>query len=105
MDIPNLKYIDDLAGDDAIFRKQFITIIKEEFPQERLIYLDLIAKNQFKDTADIVHKLKHKFNILGMENSYRIAVEYEKQLLKGEKDNEAEFKAILSTIEKYIITI
>lgn len=102
---PNLAYVDNLAGDDLEFRAQFITIIKDEFPVEKEEYLGHVANGKNKETAEIVHKLKHKFNILGMENSYRLAVDYEKELLAGEQGSETKFKSVLETIEAYIKTI
>lgn len=102
---PNLKYVDELAGDDIEFRNQFITIIKDEFPLEKDEYLGHVSNNRIKETAEIVHKLKHKFTILGLEESYKLAVNYEKELLEGKNDCEPSFKAVLQTIEAYIKTI
>ncbi|APQ19362.1 histidine kinase [Maribacter hydrothermalis] len=105
MEQPNLNYVDELAGDDVEFRGQFIEIIKNEFPLEKEEYIGHITNARIKETADIVHKLKHKFNILGMENSYRLAVAYEMELLKGKQDNGAKFNDVLTTIEAYLKTI
>tara|TARA_R110002051_G_scaffold74049_4_gene134845 strand:+ start:4316 stop:4636 length:321 start_codon:yes stop_codon:yes gene_type:complete len=102
---PNLNYVDELAGDDIEFRNQFITIIKDEFPLEKVEYQGHVSNNRVKATAEIVHKLKHKFNILGMESSYKLAVTYEMELLDGKNGSESKFNEILETIEKYIKTI
>tara|TARA_R110002051_G_scaffold34256_3_gene76323 strand:- start:47670 stop:47993 length:324 start_codon:yes stop_codon:yes gene_type:complete len=102
---PNLNYVDELAGDDVQFRGQFIEVIKNEFPLEKKEYIDHVINARFKETAEIVHKLKHKFNILGMGNSYKLAVAYEIELLEGKQTNEAEFKNVLERIEAYIKTI
>ncbi|TLP76789.1 Hpt domain-containing protein [Maribacter sp. ACAM166] len=105
IDLPNLDYINELAGDDIGFRNEFIAVIKEEFPVEKDEYLKHITKKRFKSTAAIVHKLKHKLNIFGMEKSYNIAVDYERELLAGQNDSEKRFINILETIESYIKTI
>lgn len=102
---PNLNYVDELAGEDIEFRNQFITIIKDEFPLEKKEYHDHVSNKRIKATAEIVHKLKHKFNILGMENSYKLAVTYEMELLDGKNGSESKFNEVLETIEKYIKTI
>ena len=102
---PNLNYVNELAGDDIEFRGQFIEIIKNEFPLEKEEYIGHFINSRFKETAEIVHKLKHKFNILGMENSYRLAVAYEIELLDGKHSKEVEFKNVLEKIEEYIKTI
>ena len=102
---PNLNYVNELAGDDIEFRNKFITIIKDEFPLEKEEYHGHVANKRIKATAEIVHKLKHKFNILGMEKSYKIAVDYEMELLAGKNNSETSFKEILENIDTYIKTI
>ncbi len=99
---PNLNYVNQLSGDDLEFRDSFISIIKQEFPKEKELYLNCIDKQMTKQTADIVHKIKHKFSILGMEESYRMAVNYERELLEGRTNSENEFKSVLQIIEVYL---
>ncbi|MDF4221825.1 MULTISPECIES: Hpt domain-containing protein [Maribacter] len=102
---PNLSYIDELAGDDEGFRGQFIDVVKSEFPLEKDEYFGHIDNSRFKETAEIVHKLKHKFNILGMHDSYKLAVTYEMELLEGKYESKTKFDNVLATIEEYIKTI
>lgn len=102
---PNLDYINQLSGDDTEFKQQFITILKEEFPLEKEVYYGHVENARLKETADIVHKIKHKFNILGLHNSYEVAVRYEKELLDGGTNSEADFKSILKKVEDYLDTI
>ncbi|MGB5370755.1 MAG: Hpt domain-containing protein [Flavobacteriaceae bacterium] len=104
-ELPNLDYIKELAGDDKDFEQKFITIIKEEFPLERQIYLDHILKDEPRAAAEIVHKIKHKFNILGLEEAYRFAVAFEEELHLGNRKMDEDFKAILKKIETYLKTI
>ncbi len=103
--IPNLDYLDKLAGDDIVFRNRFIAILKEEFPLEKEEYLDHLANDRTKETAAIVHKIKHKFNILGLEVGYHLAVAYEGELLIGQKESENDFKEVLGLVEGYLKTI
>jgi len=99
---PNIAYIDEIAGDDIAFKKRFIDIVKLEFPEEKQEYLDCYTQKRHIDTAAIVHKLKHKFNILGMHQGYKLAVVYEEEL-KLEKTNlHASFLQVLEAIEIYI---
>lgn len=102
---PNLEYIEELAGDDAVFQQQFITILKEEFPKEQETYLRCIEKSQLIQAAEIVHKLKHKLNILSMTDSYTFAVAYEQELKKCRPQMDNGFREILNTIETYLKTI
>ncbi|MEY8020029.1 Hpt domain-containing protein [Muriicola sp. SD30] len=102
---PNLSYIKQLAGDDKAFEDKFIIILKDEFPGEKEEYYNTLKEERFQDTALIVHKLKHKLNILGLEQGYGIAVEYEEELKEGNTHNSAAFESILKTIETYLKTI
>ncbi len=102
---PNLNYIKELSGTDIEFEKKFITIIKQEFPEELQTYCHHIEQNQWDMAAEIVHKLKHKFNILGMEQAYGVAVVYEENLRKGDTALDKDFRKILNNITKYLRTI
>lgn len=102
---PNLLYIKKLAGEDKAFEDKFIAIIKAEFPLEQKEYLNYVENKRYKETAEIVHKLKHKLNILGLEKSYGLAVQYEEDLLNSDTQLEKEFKSVLKNIEDFIKTI
>jgi len=105
MEQPNLSYIKELAGDDTAFEQKFIAIIKEEFPVEALEYMQHIKNEQPRAAAEIVHKLKHKFNILSLGKAYILAVEYEEELRLGRTELHNKFITILKNIETYLKTI
>ncbi|MDE3742647.1 Hpt domain-containing protein [Maribacter polysaccharolyticus] len=102
---PNLNYIKELAGEDVEFENKFIAIIKDEFPEEVDIYLNHIVAQEPRAASEIVHKLKHKFSILSMEDAYRFAVIYEEHLRTGNTDLDLDFRRILNTITSYLKTI
>lgn len=102
MEQPNLDYIDNLAGGDEAFRAQFIGILKSEFPGELETYLNAYKARDHKETAQIVHKLKHKFGVLGLEQGYALAVAYEDELLKESFDKHREFLTILKQIRVFL---
>lgn len=102
---PNLEYIKNLSGDDAAFEQKFIGILKEEFPEESQDYANYLAKQELKMAAEMVHKLKHKFNILSMTDAYKFAVVYEEQLLEGNTKGKVGFKEFLNRVEHYLKTI
>lgn len=104
-DVPNLNYIKELSGDNDAFEQKFIGVLKEEFPEEKQDYESYIANRDMKAAAEIVHKLKHKFNILSMENAYRFAVNYEEDLLIENSGLHSDFILILKQIETYLKTI
>ncbi|WP_411029942.1 Hpt domain-containing protein [Spongiimicrobium sp. 3-5] len=102
---PNIDYIKELAGDDEAFEKKFITILQEEFPLEKEEYLDNVKHKRPRAAALNVHKLKHKFNVLGLAKGYGLAVAYEEDLRNGDMALHAHFLKVLETIEAYIKTI
>jgi len=105
MDIPNLEYINQLSGEDLEFRSTFIKILQDEFPVEKLEYIENIENGNFEATAQNVHKLKHKMNILGLEQSYKLAVIFEEELRLGNDRLKDDFMTIMNTIENYLKTI
>lgn len=102
MEQPNLNYIQNLSGDDIAFQQKLIAVIKEEFPVEKKTYEDCIQNNQFKETAEIVHKIKHKISILGLEKSYETAQNYEKNLKESSTALQSDFEQILAIMTDYI---
>lgn len=105
MSKPNLDYIKELAGDDKEFENQFIHILKTEFPSEKATYENAVLEGNFHEAAQIVHKLKHKFNILSMTEAYTLSVAYEEELNAQNMEKDKEFLKELCTIETYLKTI
>lgn len=102
---PNLEYIRNLAGDDRVFEQKFLSILKDEFPKERSVYEKVVEEREVKETGAIVHKMKHKFNILGMEEAYAYAVAYEKDLLEGRFEKDAHFRDHLNQVSQFLNTL
>lgn len=105
MEVPNMKYIDELSGNDLSFKETFIKILKDEFPVEKLEYVDNIENNNTAAASQNVHKLKHKMNILGLEESYKVAVIFEEELRLGNSRLKDDFMKIMNTIENFLKTI
>ncbi|MBT8181695.1 MAG: Hpt domain-containing protein [Eudoraea sp.] len=102
---PNLEYIKKLSGDDLAFEQKFIAILKDEFPVEKQEYIKTLREGKTNESALIVHKLKHKLNILGLEKAYGLAVTYEEELKMENTALNEEFSSILETIESYLKTL
>ena len=102
---PNLDKIKEIAGGTASFEQEMISIIKEELPAELEQYQFHLEQNNFKQTAESVHKLKHKISILGLEKSYELAVKYEHNLIENSKEGKEDFESILQNITDYLETI
>ena len=104
MEKPNLSYIKALSGNDTAFEKKLLDIIKLEFPEEKKEFFSNILAKKLENASKNVHKLKHKISILGLEKSYKIAEEFEKNLLEGSLSLQEEFEAVLGTITDYLKT-
>lgn len=102
---PNLSYIKELSGSDSAFEQKFIQILKEEFPIEVQTYNGHINQKELNMAAELVHKLKHKFNILSMSKAYAFAIQYEEELRTGNMKMGVDFLKFLDTVKNYLKTI
>lgn len=102
MEQPNLNYINELSGDDAEFKQKMISIVKEELPLEIESYHSSIDSQNLLATAEMVHKLKHKISVLGLEKSYYIAEQFEDNLKQGLQDLKKEFEEILKIMQNFV---
>ena len=105
MEAPNLIYINKLSGGDEAFKNKLISVIQKEFPEEKGLYVKNIKSENFKLSAENVHKLKHKISILGLEKGYEVAVNYEENLLEGHTKGREDFEEILKNITNYLTTL
>lgn len=102
MEQANFSYIDVLSDGDNSFKQKLIEIVKNELPGEIKIYEQNMTNLKFQDAAENVHKLKHKISILGMEESYQVAVNYEENLKKNSLDLRESFEKILMQMIQFI---
>lgn len=102
MEQPNLNYINELSGDDDVFKQKMITIVKTELPQEIESYRSLFESQNFKASAEMVHKLKHKISVLGLEKSYYIAEQFEDNLKQSSIVLQNEFEEILTSMQNFV---
>lgn len=107
MEKPNLTYIEKLARGDEAIKKTLIDVIKSEFPGEKDEYYQNLKSKDFKTIEGNVHRIKHKFSILGLEKSYEMANDFEHNLRKQVLNiHEVQgFDKILTAISEYLKTI
>ncbi|TVZ55582.1 Hpt domain-containing protein [Lutibacter sp. Hel_I_33_5] len=105
MDKPNINYIIELADGDLEFQNQIISILKKELPLEIEEFQNNIKNKEFKKSAENVHKLKHKINILGLQKEYELANEFEKQLINSNLKLENSFMDTIKKITIYLKNI
>lgn len=101
---PNLTYIQELADGDKAFEQQLLGVIQKEFPEEKKTYFKLLEEKNYADLALLVHKVKHKFTILGLEEETKLASEFEKDIKIQNFELQNRFEAILHTISDFLTT-
>jgi len=102
MEKPNTNYINQLSGDNEEFKVKIIEIFKKELPEEVALYQNQMQTKNWKLAAASVHKLKHKISILGLEKSYYIAEEFEKNLKEQSIKLQPEFESILNVMQDFV---
>jgi len=98
MDKPNLNYINSLSGNDDVFKQTIINTLKKELPKEIGEYYGQMESGSFLKASEIIHKIKHKIGIMGMEKSYYIVEEFECSLKNQSADFNAELKVAFDQI-------
>ncbi|MFD0964849.1 Hpt domain-containing protein [Pseudofulvibacter geojedonensis] len=102
---PNLKKIEEISDGDDVFKKKMIDIIKQEFPKEKQDYYFYLEQNKYQESALIIHKLKHKINLLDLEEGFKLAQDFEVELKNNKLDLKDSFEELLATIEAYLTTL
>ncbi|MBC8753197.1 Hpt domain-containing protein [Kordia sp. YSTF-M3] len=105
LDTPNLSYIKELADGDAEFEASLITILKKELPKEKEAFIESVQNKNYQNSAEHVHKIKHKISILGLEKSYSFAISFEEELKKGNPKRYETFLSILQKMEEFLMKI
>lgn len=105
MEQPNLNYINEISGDDTEFKNKMIGILKKELPLEIELYHEKLQANQWVEAALMVHKIKHKISILGLEKSYYIAEKFEINLKNNSTDLIQDFEAVLQSMQNFVANL
>ena len=102
---PNVEYIDKLADGDTKIRERLISVLKNEFPTEVMQYNEAITSQNYSEAAELVHKIKHKFGLLGLEKSYYISKKYEQNLKNNLTNDQIHFEKTITIIEEFLKNI
>ena len=102
---PNLNKIDEISNGDDFFKKKIIEIIQKEFPKEKTQYYLSLKEEDYNTTALIVHKLKHKINLLDLKDGFNLAQDFEVDLKNNKLDLKEKFDRLLLTIETFLNTL
>ena len=101
-EVPNLDYINKLSNGDAFIKNRLISSLKNEFLLDVANYKTNIQNLNFFQTSECVHKLKNKISILGLEKSYYIAENFEKNLKNNSVKLRSNFEQILRVIDLFL---
>ncbi|MBT2162570.1 Hpt domain-containing protein [Zobellia barbeyronii] len=100
---PSLNYVENLVGvRDAEFEQKFVTLLKSEFSWDLGKYLYHIKLDEPRAAAEIVHKLKYKISVLGMQKTFIFAEEHKERLHAGDASLDEDFKKILKRINVFL---
>ncbi|MEO9475708.1 MAG: hypothetical protein ABJG41_09240 [Cyclobacteriaceae bacterium] len=99
---PNLSYIKSLSKGDMVFEKQLLGVAKRELTEEIDLYTHCIENHKYEQAAEVVHKIKHKVSLLGMETSYSLVAQFEEELRVGKTRLKLDFMAILKKMTNFL---
>jgi HPt (histidine-containing phosphotransfer) domain-containing protein len=97
----NLHYFNQIANGEETIISTLISILKSELPEQVEEYKQSISESNFKESAEAVHKLKHKIGLLGLEKGYQITQQFEENLRNHSLENKKEFETILKNITNF----
>jgi len=103
-ELPNMDYVVELGGSDFDFERKFIAIMKKEFTWQLGNYLYHIKKDEPRAAAEIVHKMKFKFSVLGMPNAFDFSEHYQERLHVGDMALDEDFKKSLRKVNEFLKT-
>lgn len=103
--LPNLFKFDEISDGDNDFKQIMVSILKKEFPIEKQSFFDAFESEKYKECAEVVHKLKHKIHLLGLEEGYVLSAKFENQLVNNSFELYEDFVIILETIETFLKNI
>lgn len=102
MEKPNIEYINKLSRNEEPIKQKFIAILKFELPLEIDAYYVSLHLKKWSQTMECIHKLKNKIAILGLENSYHLADDYEKSEQSSRKDLQIAFEKTLTLMQHFV---
>ncbi len=99
---PNLNVIHKMSQGDQGFEKQLLDIARQELIIEVEEFRKWMECKNHKLAAELVHKIKHKVSLLGMEKSYETVQEFEEQLKRGRLALHPDFEVIIEKMTTFL---
>lgn len=104
-EFPNMSYLMELGTPDLDFERKFVAALENEFIVQKTYYLGHIRNNEPRSASEIVRKIKSKFSVLSMNNSYVFAEFHEEKLRTGDMSLNDGFRHILRKVDTYLQTL
>jgi hypothetical protein len=105
MQKPNLDYINKLADGDEEFKHNLISVLKKEFPEEVKVFQENYKTKKFKEAAHNIHKVKYKFSLLGLDDDFNLASNFENKIKKEKTGLYSKFNEVLLKINLFLKNI
>ena len=102
MDTPEFSNIELISMGNVEFKNKLLAILKTEFPVELEQFEFCFKNGELGLAAEVVHKLKHKINLLNMKNDYKLARQFEIDLSNGKSGSCNDFKVIMNNITTFL---
>ncbi|MEQ8551186.1 MAG: Hpt domain-containing protein [Cyclobacteriaceae bacterium] len=102
MTAPNLSTIHKMSQGDREFEKKILSVAKVELQEEVKAFNKAIELVDYLQAAQLVHKIKHKISLLGMEESYNLAAAFEAQLNDKTESLLPDFRLILEKMITFL---
>ena len=99
---PNLNYLFQLSGGDKAFEKEFLSVLITDLHEDAVSYKQHIVEKKYQECAGLVHKIKPKLAILGMEEKHAVFENHEKELKENTSSLEKEFLKIIAMMTEFL---
>ncbi len=99
---PNYSTIRKMSQGDREFEMKILSVASQELTEEVREFSRAMKETDYAQAAQLVHKIKHKVSLLGMEKSYEITQEFEEQLKMSRKALLPDFEDILKKMFTFL---
>lgn len=104
-EVPNINFLKEQALDNEDMIKTILEVIKKEFPSDIKTYHMHIKENNYDQSAECVHKFKHKLSLFGLKDAISIANQHELNLYNNDRSMVDIFEEIITKVSAFLKTI
>lgn len=100
-----LAHLKELCGDDRDSLTEMVTIIRSDLREALDVLPDFIAKKDFGNQAEVIHKLLSKVSILGLKDEWHLLLGFEKILRGNNQLSESEEERLYNILNSALSSI